>query len=98
MIHSQELLVGVVGLIVTLAVRVVTGNGLIRSKLRLALVCFAAYLALGGLLMSGLLPVGTSAQVLSVANLLLALGIITLLVVTAVNPWRVDRTPEHFPN
>jgi small-conductance mechanosensitive channel len=98
MIHSQELLVGVVGLIVTLAVRVVTGNGLIRSKLRLALMCFAAYLALGGLLMSGLLPVGTSAQVLSVANLLLALGIITLLVVTVVNPWRVDRTPEHFPN
>ncbi len=98
MIHSQELLVGAVGLLVTLAVRVVTVNRLIRSKLRLALVAFAAYLALGGLLRLGLLPATSAPQFLSVAHLLLALGIVALLVVTAVNPWRVDRTPEHFPN
>ena len=98
MIHSQELLVGVAGLAVTLAVRVITVNRLIRSKLRLALLSFAVYLALGGMLRSGLLAPDTNAQFLSIAHLLLALGIVTLLVVTAVNPLRVDRTPEHFPN
>jgi small-conductance mechanosensitive channel/CRP-like cAMP-binding protein len=98
MIHSQQLLVGVAGLAVTLAVRAFTVNRLIRSKLRLALVSFAVSLALSGLLLSGLLAPGTDAQILSIAHLLLALGIVTLLVVTAINPWRVDRTPEHFPN
>jgi small-conductance mechanosensitive channel/CRP-like cAMP-binding protein len=98
MIHSQELLIGVVSLAVTLVVRVITANRLIRSKLRLALLSLAGYLAIGGILWSGLLSADTSAQFLSFARLLLALGIVTLLVVTAVNPWRVDRTPEHFPN
>jgi small-conductance mechanosensitive channel/CRP-like cAMP-binding protein len=98
MLHSQELIVGVVGLAVTLAVRVITVNRLIRSKLRLALLSFAAYLVVGGLLRLGVLPQGSAPQFLSVAHLLLALGFVTLVVVTAVNPWRVDRTPEHFPN
>jgi small-conductance mechanosensitive channel/CRP-like cAMP-binding protein len=98
MIQMQELLVGVVGLAVTLAVRVITVNRLIRSKLRLAALSFAAYLVVGGLLRLGLLAQGSAPQFLSIAHLLLALGIVTLVVVSAVNPWRVDRTPEHFPN
>jgi small-conductance mechanosensitive channel/CRP-like cAMP-binding protein len=98
MIQTQELLVGAVGLVVTLGFRVITANRLIRSKLRLALFTFAAHLAVGGLLRLGLVPQATAAQSLSVAHLLLALGLVTLVVVSAVNPWRVDRTPEHFPN
>jgi small-conductance mechanosensitive channel len=98
MIQTQELLVGAIGLVVTLGVRVLTVNRLIRSKLRLALFAFAAYLAVGGLLRLGALTPGSSAQFHSVAHLLLALGVVTLVVITAVNPWRVDRTPEHFPN
>ena len=40
----------------------------------------------------------STAQFHSVTHLLLALGAVTFVVVTAINPWRVDRTPEHFPN
>jgi small-conductance mechanosensitive channel len=98
MFHYQELIVGVVGLVLTLAVRAITVNRLIRSKLRLAVLSFAAYLALGGLLLSGALTPSSAAQFLSVTHLLLALGVVTLVVVTAINPWRVDRTPEQFPN
>ncbi len=100
MIQTPEFLVGAVGLVLTLAFRVFTANRLIRSKLRLSLLCFAGQLALGGFLWSGrdLLSAGTIAQVHSVTHLLLALGAITFVVVTAVNPWRVDRTPEQFPN
>jgi small-conductance mechanosensitive channel/CRP-like cAMP-binding protein len=98
MVQTQELLVGVIGLAATVAVRAITVNRLVRSKLRLALAAFAAYLALGGLLRLGALAPGSVPQFLSVAHLLLALGIITLVVVAAINPWRVDRTPEQFPN
>jgi len=98
MIHSEELLFGVIGLAATLALRVVTANRLVRSKLRLAALSFAVYLVLGGILAGGFLQADTTAQVLSIARLLLALGSVTLVVVAAVNPWRVDRTPEHFPN
>jgi small-conductance mechanosensitive channel len=97
-VHYQELIVGVLGLVATLAVRAITTNSLIRSKLRLAVLSFGGDLALGGMLLSGLLSPETNAQVVSIAHLLLAFGIVTLLVVTAINPWRVDRTPEHFPN
>jgi small-conductance mechanosensitive channel/CRP-like cAMP-binding protein len=96
--HSYEVIIGAVGLVVTLAVRVITVNRLIRSKLRLALLAFVGALAVDGLLLSGALPSGSAAQFLSVSHLLIALALVTLVVVTAVNPWRVDRTPEHFPN
>ncbi len=98
MTHQTELLIGAIGLIVTLAFRVFTVSRLIRSKLRLPLLAFAADLAISGLLAPGLLPASTSPQFLSVAHLLLALGVIAFVVVVAVNPWRVDRMPEHFPN
>ncbi len=98
MIQTQELLVGVVGLAVTLGVRGLTVNRLIRSKLRLAVLAFAAYVAIAGVLRLGVLAPGAAPQFLSIAHLLLALGIVTLVVVCAINPWRVDRTPEHFPN
>jgi small-conductance mechanosensitive channel/CRP-like cAMP-binding protein len=97
-IPTQELLVGGIGLAVTVGVRFVTVNRLIRSKLRLALLAFAGHLAVGGLLRLGVFAQGSAPQFLSIAHLLLALGLVTLIVVTAINPWRVDRTPEHFPN
>lgn len=98
MLQLPEFLAGATGLVLTLAVRVGTTNRLIRSKLRLAAVCFVVYLALAGLLMSGLLARGAAAEFESVAHLLLALGFVTLVVVTVINPWRSNRTPEHFPN
>ena len=100
MIQTPELLIGAIGLVATLAFRVFTANRLIRSKLRLALFSFAGQLVLGGALWSGrsLLSATTIEQFHSVTHLLLALGAVTFVVVTAVNPWRVDKTPEHFPN
>jgi small-conductance mechanosensitive channel/CRP-like cAMP-binding protein len=98
MIQTPELLVGAVGLLVTLAFRVFTANRLIRSKLRLSLLSFAGQLVLGGVLWSGLLPEGTTSQLHSITHLLLALGCVTFVVVTAINPWRLDKTPEQFPN
>jgi small-conductance mechanosensitive channel len=98
LIQAQELLIGAAGLVVTLGFRVFTANGLIRSKLRLALFSFAGQLVLGGALWSNLLPAGTTAQIYSITHLLLALGAVTFVVVTAINPWRIDKTPEQFPN
>ena len=100
MIQTPELLLGAIGLVATLAFRVFTANRLIRSKLRLALFSFAGQLVLGGALWSGrgLLSATTIEQFHSVTHLLLALGAVTFVVVTAINPWRVDKTPEHFPN
>ena len=34
----------------------------------------------------------------SIGQLLLALGLVNLVVVLAINPWRADRVPERFPN
>jgi small-conductance mechanosensitive channel len=100
MIQTPELLVGAIGLVVTLGFRVFTANRLIRSKLRLSLFSFAGQLVIGGALWiaSGLLSAATTAQFHTVTHLLLALGAVTFVVVTAINPWRVDKTPEHFPN
>jgi small-conductance mechanosensitive channel len=98
MIQTQELLVGAVGLVLTVGVRAIAVNRLMRSKLRLALFSFGAYLLVGSPLRFGLIAASTVPLVLSVAHLLLALGVVTLIVVAAVNPWRVDRTPEYFPN
>jgi len=100
MIQTPELLVGAIGLVVTLAFRVFTANRLIRSKLRLSLFSFAGQLLVGGALWGagGLIAATTVEQFHSVTHLLLALGAVTFVVVTAINPWRVDKTPEQFPN
>jgi hypothetical protein len=100
MIQTPELLVGAISLVATLGFRVFTANRLIRSKLRLALFSFAGQLVIAGALWSGsgLLSAETTAQFHSITHLLLALGAVTFVVVTAINPWRVDKTPEQFPN
>jgi small-conductance mechanosensitive channel len=105
--HSYELIVGVAAVAVTLAMRAFTVNRLIRSKLRLSLLAFGAYVALAAGIMAYTAAYGAAPDralaarletLQSIGELLLALGAITLLVVTAINPWRADRTPEHFPN
>ena len=49
-------------------------------------------------LASSALSPDMAARVLSVNQLCLALAIINLIVVTAINPLRADRVPERFPN
>jgi small-conductance mechanosensitive channel/CRP-like cAMP-binding protein len=72
------------------ALRVAIGAGV----LLLALVYTVVSVALGRLALSPDLAV----RVLSVNQLCLALAIINLMIVLAINPLRTDRVPEHFPN
>ncbi len=95
------LIVGSVALAATIAARGLTANRLIRSKLRLSLTVFAAYLVFHAVLAAGSATPGFQARfewLVRVAQLVLALGGINLLVVLLINPWREDRVPEHFPN
>ena len=96
--YPHQFLVGVAVLAATLLIRAVSVNRLIRSKLRLTLILSAAY-ALANL--SFAWPSTFSASVGRLApfdQLLVALGLINLLIVVAINPWREDRVPERFPN
>jgi small-conductance mechanosensitive channel/CRP-like cAMP-binding protein len=90
--------VGTGVLLLALVIRTASVNRLVRGKLRLSFLLALVYLvltvALGRL---GLTP-EMAARVLSVTQLCLALAIINLVVVTAINPLRVDRVPERFPN
>jgi small-conductance mechanosensitive channel/CRP-like cAMP-binding protein len=95
------LIIGSVALAATIAARALTANRLIRSKLRLSLTVFAAYLVFHAVLAAGSTTPGFLARfewLVRVAQLVLALGGINLLVVLLINPWREDRVPEHFPN
>ena len=99
--YLTEMIVGTIALAATLVVRGMTVNRLVRSKLRLSVFAFAAYLAFFTVLALGSASPDFTARLewgVHLAQLLLALGATSLLVVLAINPWRVDRVPEHFPN
>jgi small-conductance mechanosensitive channel/CRP-like cAMP-binding protein len=96
--YFQQLILGVVALAVTLVVRATTVNRLIRSKIRLSLLLFAAFVALNLFLARATVSSDLETRLTSVEQLLFALAAINLLVVIAINPLRADRVPEHFPN
>jgi small-conductance mechanosensitive channel/CRP-like cAMP-binding protein len=96
--YPYHLAIGVALFVATLLVRVVTTNRLIHRKLRLSLLLFAAYVAANAAIAWYPLPADVKAQLPSVERLLLAAGLINLLVVLAINPWRTDRVPERFPS
>lgn len=85
-------------LLVALIVRAASVNRLVRRKLRLsfflALIYALASIALGQLALSP----DMAARVVSINQLCLALAVINLVVVVAINPLRADRVPERFPN
>ena len=85
-------------LILTMGVRAASLNRLVRRKLRLALVLLAAYIGVSAVVGQIPLSAELAARVLSVNQLFLALALINLTVVVLINPLRVDRIPEHFPN
>ncbi|MEP6918775.1 MAG: hypothetical protein ABJC89_24260, partial [Acidobacteriota bacterium] len=100
--HVPHLIGGIVALAAAIAVASLTVNRLVRRKLRVSIVLLGAYVALQILrieLPPGLQVQGTNwGQLLSFENLAFAGGIITLLVVALLNPLRVDRVPDRFPN
>jgi small-conductance mechanosensitive channel len=88
---------GVALLIATLALRAFSVNRVVRSRLRLTILLFTGFVAIQLALAWAPLPEPTRVTLGSVARLLLALGVIHLLVLVAINPLRADRVPEQFP-
>jgi small-conductance mechanosensitive channel/CRP-like cAMP-binding protein len=97
---TSELILGGASLALALLARAFTVNRVIHSKLRLAIAALGGSLAATLFLLLASPSPGSElpAQVESLRNLLLALGLVSLVVVLVINPWRVDRVPERFPN
>jgi small-conductance mechanosensitive channel/CRP-like cAMP-binding protein len=85
-------------LALALLIRGVSVNRLVRRKLRLTLLLAFLYTVAGVVLWQYPLSPDMAARVLSINQLCMALAIINLVVVVAINPLRVDRVPERFPN
>lgn len=89
---------GVAAFILTLGVRAATANRIIRSKLRLSLIALAVYAGLSLVIVMGWGGSGVASNLRSVGQIVLTFGLVNFLVAVAINPFRVDRVPEHFPN
>ena len=92
------MILGLALLLATLALRLASANRHTRGRLTVSAFALAAYalilwatraLALSADLREALTPL---------VPLLLAFGVINGAVALLVNPWRVDRLPERFPN
>ena len=95
--EETTLIVGLALLVVALALRGVSVNRLVRSRLLTSAALFAVYAAAAALAAYAPLPPDVAPQIRTFSPLLLALGLATLVVVAAVNPWREDRLPDRFP-
>ena len=85
-------------LLLALVVRAASVNRLVRRKLRLSFFLALVYTVVAIALGRFALTPDMAARVLSVIQLCMALAIINLIVVIAINPLRADRVPERFPN
>ena len=92
-----QIVVGAVLLAMTIVARTASVNTYVRSRLWTSNLLFLAYTIAAALIAYGRLPAGVGGQIRIAHPLLLAFGIANALVVLAVNPWRVDRIPDHFP-
>ena len=92
------MITGAALLVIALVMRGATLNRYVRSRLAISAALFAAYTAASVLIAYGHLPVAAVGQLHTAIPLFLAFGIANALVVLAINPWRADRIPEHFPN
>lgn len=93
-----RVLVGFALVVTSLGLHRATFNRHIRGRLLLSAVLFAAYTLAASSLHWVSMPDDTR-EILSALNpLLLAFGIINLVVTLTINPWRVDRVPDRFPN
>ena len=89
---------GLVLLVTALAVRLFTRNGVIRSRVRLTIVCALAFVVINAAIAApGWLTPDTRTLLGSIGQLLFAFAIIHFVVLVTVNPLGVDRVPERFP-
>jgi len=94
---TLRIVIGSAVLLLALGIRAASVNRLIRRKLRLSFVLALAYILVSVFLDRVALSPDMAARVLSVVQLSMALAIINLVVVVAINPLRADRVPERFP-
>jgi len=94
---ALRIVIGSVVLLLALVIRAASVNRLVRRKLRLSFFLAVAYILVAVFLGRFALSPDMAARVLSVIQLSMALAIINLFVVVAINPLRADRVPERFP-
>jgi small-conductance mechanosensitive channel len=97
--HPWHSVAAVAALAATAAVSSLTANRLIRRKLRLSFALLGAYLVfhLALAVQPSLTVAFQGNQIASVERLAFAAGLINLLVITFLNPLRVDRVPDRYP-
>lgn len=93
-----RVLVGFALLVTSLGLHRATINRHIRGRLLLSALLFAAYTLSASSLHWVSMPDDTREVLSSLNPLLIAFGIINLVVTLTINPWRVDRVPDRFPN
>src|SRR6266487_7087788 len=84
-------------LIFTLLLRAATASRRIRGKLLTSCVLFATSAGAAALLKYAPLTPAVVDQIHTANPLLITFGVINVLVVLVINPWRHDRVPEQFP-
>ncbi len=94
---TLRIFIGSAVLLLALVIRAASVNRLVRRKLRLSFFLALAYILVSVFLGRFALSPEMAARVLSVVQLSMALAIINLVVVVAINPLRADRVPERFP-
>ena len=97
--HPWHSVAAVAALAATAAVSSLTANRLIRRKLRLSFALLGAYLVfhLALAVQPSLTVAFQGNHIASVERLAFAAGLINLLVITFLNPLRVDRVPDRYP-
>jgi len=96
---DRRLLIGIVLLVVSIAVRALAVNRHVRQRALLSTWMFAADVAIG-LALRYAVPEGIDARrhLDILQTLLLTFGIVNLVITIAINPLRSDRLPDRFPN
>src|SRR6266403_329645 len=92
------MIAGIILLLIALALRAASNNRYLRSRLRVSAILFGVYAIAAALLASRQVPAAAAEQIRTASPLLLAFGLANAIVVLLINPWRVDRIPERFPN
>jgi small-conductance mechanosensitive channel/CRP-like cAMP-binding protein len=93
-----SVLVGLALLLASLGLRRATINRHIRGRLLLSTWLFVAYTLSASGLHWFSIPAETRAALEAINWLLIIFAVVNLTVALAINPWRVDRIPDRFPN
>ncbi|HEY0285326.1 MAG TPA: mechanosensitive ion channel family protein [Vicinamibacterales bacterium] len=93
-----SVLFGLAFLVTSLGLRRATVNRHIRGRLLLSALLFAAYTLSASALHWLSLPQDVAGTLKAIDHLLAAFAVVNLVVAVTINPWRIDRIPERFPN